>query len=292
MPIHFLLPALSAILYAGSSLFSKRALSEGAGILRLSFVTNIGFFFAFLPMALLDEGPPQWGQVHWPILAGVGFFLGHVLTYTAIRLGDVSVQAPMMGTKVVFVATFSVLIGAGPVPLAWWIGAGLTAVAIFLLGFSDWSNRRAVWKTAAMALAASAVFGLTDALVMKHAREFGSGHFLAVVNTVMLALSFGMIPFFQEPLSAIPKRAWGWLLGGAACMAIQALGIGSAIAFWGDATAVNIIYASRGLWGIVLVWFIGSWFGNRERDAGGAVMGRRLLGALLLCTAIALVLLG
>ncbi|MGE9297205.1 MAG: EamA family transporter [Puniceicoccales bacterium] len=243
-------------------------------------------------MALIDEGPPNWSAVIWPILAGVGFFLGHVLTYAAIRLGDVSVQAPMMGTKVVFVATFSVLVGAGPVPLVWWIGAGLTAVAIFLLGFSDWSNRRAVWKTAAMALAASSVFGLTDALVMKHAPLFGPGYFLTVLNTVMLVLSFGMIPFFKEPLRAIPKNAWGWLIGGALCMSLQALGIGTAIAFWGDATAVNIIYASRGLWGIVLVWFIGSWFGNREREAGGAVMRRRFAGAALLCVAIALVLVG
>ncbi|WP_269538887.1 DMT family transporter [Cerasicoccus fimbriatus] len=290
MPIHYILPAIAAALYALSSLFSKRALQEGAGTLRLSFMTNVAFFLAFAPMALLADGQPDWSQVHWPILAGTGFFIGHVLTFAAIKLGDVSVQAPMMGTKVVFVAAFSVIIGAGHVPLHWWIGAGLTAVAIFLLGFSDWSNRRAVWRTAVMALAASAVFGLTDAMVMKHAGAFGPGWFLATVNGVMLLESLLLIPFFEGGLRGIPKPAWKWLIGGSTLMAIQAVCIGTSIAFWGDATAVNIIYASRGLWGIVLVWLVGSWFGNREREAGGKVMGRRMAGAMMLVAAIILVL--
>ncbi|GHB99074.1 DMT family transporter [Cerasicoccus arenae] len=290
MPIHYLLPALSAALYAVSSLFSKRALEEGVGIMRLSFVANVGFFLVFAPLALLANEPPDWRAVQWPILAGTGFFLGHVLTFSAIKFGDVSVQAPMMGTKVVFVATFTVIIGAGTVPLHWWIGAGLTAVAIFLLGFSDWSNRRAVWRTALLALSASAIFGLTDALVMKHAISFGPGWFLCVVNAVMLLESILLVPFFEGKMNAIPRKAWPWLIGGAGLMSLQALGIGISIAFWGEATAVNIIYASRGLWGIILVWIIGSWFGNRERDAGGKVMGRRLVGAMLLVASIILVL--
>lgn len=290
MPIHYILPAIAALLYAVSSLFSKRALVEGVGIMRLSIVANIGFCLAFAPLALLDDGPPDWSQVIWPILAGTGFFVGHVCTFAAIKLGDVSVQAPMMGTKVVFVAAFSVILGAGHVPLTWWIGAGLTSVAIFLLGFSDWSNRAAVWRTMLMALAASAIFGLTDALVMKHAPKFGAGWFLCILNLVMLIESALLLPFLEGKMTEIPRKAWPWLLGGAGFMALQALGIGSSIAFWGDATAVNIIYASRGLWGIVLVWVVGSWFGNREREAGGQVMGRRMVGALMLVAAIALVL--
>lgn len=290
MPIHYILPALAAFLYALSSLFSKRALSEGVGALRLSVVANFAFFIAFGPMAFFDDGPPDWNLVHWPIIAATGFFIGHVFTFLAIKLGDVSVQAPMMGTKVVFVAVFTVIIGAGEVSLKWWIGAGLTAVAIFLLGFSDWSNRAAVWRTMLLALAASIIFGLTDALVMKHARHFGSGWFLCVLNFTMLLESALLLPFLEGKLTTIPRRAWPWLAAGAGLMAIQALGIGVSIAFWGDATAVNIIYASRGLWGIILVWVIGRQFGNREREAGGKVMGRRFAGAMLLVAAIALVL--
>lgn len=281
---------MAAFLYAVSSLFSKRALEEGVGIIRLSIVANFGFWLAFAPMALLDDGPPNWDQIMWPILAGTGFFSGHVLTFAAIKFGDVSVQAPMMGTKVVFVAVFSVIIGAGEVPITWWIGAGLTAVAIFLLGFSDWSNRAAVWRTMVMALAASTIFGLTDALVMKHAPRFGSGWFLCVLNSVMLIESLFLLPFLEGKMREIPRKAWPWLIGGSGLMALQALGIGTSIAFYGEATAVNIIYASRGLWGIVLVWLVGSWFGNREREAGGQVMGRRFAGALMLVAAIALVL--
>ncbi|WP_309387794.1 DMT family transporter [Cerasicoccus frondis] len=290
MPAYYIIPAFAAALYALSSMFSKRALQEGVGMLRLAFVSNICLFLVFAPLILLDDSPPNWDEIHWPLLAGTGFFLGNVLTFAAIRFGDVSIQAPMMGTKVVFVAAFSVLIGAGPVPVTWWIGAGMTAIAIFLLGFSDWSNRHAVWKTALLALASSAVFGLTDALVMKYAKVFSPGWFLSAITTVMLVESLLLIPFFNGRLRDIPRRAWPWLLGAASIMAIQSACLGSALAFFGDATALNIIYASRGLWGIVFVWRIGSWFGNRESDAGNQVMGRRLAGALMLVAAIALVL--
>ncbi|WP_309397689.1 DMT family transporter [Cerasicoccus maritimus] len=290
MHLHYLLPAFAGAVYALSSMFCKRALQEGSGALRLSFVANVCLFLGFAPLTLIPGEPPDWSQLHWPIMAGTGFFIGNFLTFMAIKYGDVSVQAPMMGTKVVFVAAFSVIMGAGPVPLTWWIGAGLTAIAIFLLSFSDWSNRRAILKTAVLALAASAVFGLTDVLVMKHAGGFSPGWFLALVAGVLALESLLLIPCFEGRLRDTPRKAWPWILGGAALMSMQAVSLGSGLAFWGDATALNIIYSSRGLWSIVFVWGIGSLFANREREAGNKVMGRRMAGALMLVAAIALVL--
>lgn len=62
-----------------------------------------------------------------------------------------------------------------------------------------------------------------------------------------------------------------------------------ALGFYGNATAVNILYSSRGIWSVVLVWLLGGWFGNSEREQGKEVMVRRLVGAFLLFLAIILV---
>jgi hypothetical protein len=57
------------------------------------------------------------------------------------------------------------------------------------------------------------------------------------------------------------------------------------------AAAVNIVYNSRGIWSVLLVWFAGSWFGNVEREQGINVMLARLSGSAMLLIAIALTLL-
>ena len=57
------------------------------------------------------------------------------------------------------------------------------------------------------------------------------------------------------------------------------------------ATAINIVFNSRGLWSVLLVWVVGHWFGNLEREQGTAVMVSRFAGSMLLLGAIALTLL-
>jgi hypothetical protein len=57
------------------------------------------------------------------------------------------------------------------------------------------------------------------------------------------------------------------------------------------ATAINIVYNSRGIWSVLLVWLVGPWFGNIERAHGVKIMITRLSGSMLLLSAIALTLL-
>ena len=54
------------------------------------------------------------------------------------------------------------------------------------------------------------------------------------------------------------------------------------------AAAINVTFNSRGIWSVVLVWVVGHWFGNLEREQGLKTMSGRLLGALILFAAIAL----
>jgi len=103
-------------------------------------------------------------------------------------------------------------------------------------------------------------------------------------------LSFFLIPIFREPLRKIKRPAWPWLIGGSVLLGLQAAGVGIAIGAFGDATAVNVVYSSRGLWSVLAVWWVGHWFHNDEQNLGPAVLRLRLWGAGLMLLAIALVL--
>jgi len=48
----------------------------------------------------------------------------------------------------------------------------------------------------------------------------------------------------------------------------------------------NLLYSSRGLWSVLLVWSVGPMFGNHERDTGSEIMLKRLVGSGLLLLAI------
>jgi hypothetical protein len=93
-----------------------------------------------------------------------------------------------------------------------------------------------------------------------------------------------------RPLSGIRREAWPWLAAGSGFIALQSVIFVFYIAKFGNATAANVIYSSRGLWSIVAVWVAGHWFQSAEQHLGRRVLLWRLAGAALMMAAIALVL--
>ncbi len=287
----YLLPLCSAVLYPIGSLFLKQALAEGAGALRTIFLSNLGIALCFLPLLPFTDAPPVWSEVAWPILTGVVFFLGQVFTILALKVGDVSVQAPLMGTKTVFVALASIFFLPEGIPSAWWWAAGITALAVFLLGNSEHTTFHHAAACVCFSLLSAAFYGLTDVLVQTRSGAFSRIPFALVMTSTTALLSCGIIPLFNAPLNQLPRSARAALCWGSLAIGVQALLLNIALAFFGRATAMNVLYSSRGLWGIILVWFAGHLFANRERESvPRAIMAKRLLGALLLCLAIVLVL--
>jgi hypothetical protein len=139
-----------------------------------------------------------------------------------------------------------------------------------------------------LALAAASCYALFDVLVMTWSPDWGAGRFLPLTMVFSGLLSLGFIPLARsEPrLSRQARRA---LAGGATFIALQALLLVSTMALFGDATAVNVIYSTRGLWSVLVVWWLGHWFDNSERASGVAAFRARLLGAGCLCAAVGLV---
>ncbi len=290
-PLHLLLPLASSFGYVAGVLLLKRSAAFGVGIWRTTFIANLLHTVCLAPLWLLGPGPGagSWWQ---PLITGVLFFIGQIATFVAIERGEVSVATPILGTKIILVALISALLLPDPVPLKWWIAAALSTTAIALL------NRRSAHTPAAAslgptivaALTAASAFATSDVLVQKWAPLWGIGRYLPLMFIALAVLSLGLIPAFSAPLRQIARPARPWLLGGASLLALQAVGMATAIGAFGDATAVNVVYSSRGLWAVLAVWWIGHWFHNEEQKLGAATLRLRLYGAALMLAAIGLVL--
>lgn len=288
-PLHLLLPLASSVGYVAAVLLLKRSAAFGIGVWRTTFVANVATFLCFMPLWALGAAVEPAGAWWQPVVCGSLFFVGQIFTFLSIQ-GDVSVATPVLGLKIILVALFSTVLLADGVPLQWWIAAVLSTAAIGLLNRGRSSSTRSVGRTIVLAALAAASFALSDVLVQKWTPRWGAGRFLPIMSGVVMIWSFALVPLFREPLRTISKAGWQWLLPGAFLLAVQGIGMAIAVGVFGDATAVNIVYSSRGLWSVLAVWLIGHWFSNEEQNLGRAVLRGRLIGALLMLVAIALVL--
>jgi drug/metabolite transporter (DMT)-like permease len=289
---HFLLlPLVAGILYAVGTLFIKRAAAHGVGPWRTAFTCNGAIALFVVPFLWFGgKGAWPWGLWYQPVLAGATFFIGQIFTFYAIERGDLSIATPVLGTKVIFVALFTVLLIGIAVPLKLWIAALLTAFSLVLLGGGGaHASRRKFLLTMVWAGLAAFHFAIADVLFQKWAPGWGGVRFAPVVFAVCAALSLGLIPFFHAPLLSLAGEGRKQLLGGTLFLGVQGAILYYALSRHGHATSVNVVYNFRALATILLVWCIGHWFQNREREVGRAVMIRRLLGSALLLFSIGLV---
>ena len=284
-----LFPLASSILYVIAALFLKQAAAKGIDIWRTAFVCNAATSILFLILWPLGGEPIQ-GHLLWqPLVVALFFVLAQLLSFLAFKIGDVSVAIPVMGSKVILVALFTTILGVGSVPASLWIAAVLSAVGIAFLNQKGQSRHEHVLRTVWLALAAAASYAIFDVLVMSWAPQWGVGRFLPLVMIMSALLSITFLPFSKKQQSDENRRSHRPLYFGAFFIALQALILVSALGIYGEATAINIIYSTRGLWSILAVWFFGHWFANTERTQGGTVFKARLIGAICLSAALVLV---
>lgn len=287
--MYLLLPLLAAIAFAAGSLVFKRAFQEGAGLAHALVLNNVALGIAFLPLLALDPHPIDWSQAHLPALTALTFIFGHLFNVLSLKLGDVSVSAPLLGSKVVFVAIVGRLLFEWPVTGTQMVAASLTTAGVLAMGMADLHRGRRTLMTIALSLGCAAAFAFTDVLIQLWAAEFGIFNFLALLFLSLAILSIGILPFLGRTALRAPAPAWKWISGAIVLSAVQAIIITWTIGQWRDAAGVNVVYGTRGLWSIALVWWAGRWFGNTERSSVGArVLAGRLVGAILILAAVVL----
>lgn len=288
MPPDVLLPLCSGLGYAIAAMLLKRATDGGVGPWRAMFVTNWANAL-FLGIWWFAGGKPfAWEHLWHAMLTGAVFFIAQIFVFLALSRGDVSVATPVLGTKVIFVVLFTKLLTTAPMPGSWWYAALLTAAGTALLGGGG-PPKRGAGLGIIFGFISAALFSLTDVCSQMWAPGWGFGHFAPVVFGTVGLLSFSLIPMFREPLRAMGRVNSAWLISGALLIGLQVTGISYSVMVFGAATKVNILYNTRGVWSVLLVWAFGHWVGNTERSLGTAVLIRRLVGSILLLSAIVLV---
>ena len=283
-------PLLAALLYAFGALVLKRSSDLGVGLWRTTFVANL-IVAALFSLLWLLGGPPVEKELLWqPGIIAMCLFVGQLSQFLALEKGDVSVAVPVFGLKVIFVAFLTPFLIGEAVGMKLWIAAFLSVLGITCLNRKDAEKPPRNLLITFMAGGIGAVaFAVFDVLVQKWGPSWGAGRLLPCIFWINAILSFGLIFRFSAPLSRIPGKAWPWLLGGSALLGVQSITFVSTLAVFGKATNANIIYASRGLLSVLLVWMIGHWFQNAEQHLGPKVMRWRFVGTMLMMSAIVLV---
>ena len=287
--MYLLLPLLSSLLYVAAALFLKEAATHGVGAWRTGFLCNWVAALLFLALWPMGGSIPSLGLLYQPAIVGLLFVIAQIFTFLSLQRGDVSVATPVLGSKVILVAFFTLLVTGESVRLTLWIAAACSCLGIGFLNRSGSSTHHHVVITILCALGAATGYAIFDVLVMTWSPLWGAGRFLPIAIFFAGVLSFAFLPFFGGSLRDIKPSAWRPLSCGAALIALQSIILVTALAIYGDATAMNVVYSTRGLWSVLAVWWLGHLFKNRERALGAAAMKSRLTGALFLCAAVVLV---
>jgi len=249
-------------------------------------LTNFVVGLIFLPLLFFERETVNWAELWKPLVMGVTFFLGTWLTFLGIKWGDVSLVTPIMGTKVVFVAVGVVLFTDARPSAALWLAALLTAGGILIMGVADFKHGRRLAFTVAVTLASAAIFGLCDVLVSWWSPGFGAPTFLAIGSIGVSVISLAVWAATGRPSLRLAPGCGGWAWWAAVFIGLQAVAMGLALSYFNDATGINVVYASRGLWVLVLVVLLGVQLGNSEhRDSGKAFLWR-VAGTVILTVAI------
>ncbi len=283
-------PLIAAMLYAASFIMTKRASGEGVGVPALCFFCNISMFFFYFP-AMLISGRPEGAGFEWlPVFCGALYFLGQVFTFASIYVGDVTLMNPLMGAKVIFVTLFAWLMLSARLPFEWVCGSVLTAVAIFVMGFSKSAFTKRTLYTVIFALLACASYALIDVFLQENAQRIGVFYFLGVMNLTVIAFSLVLLPATLKNIMKVRRVSpWKWMFLGLLFIAAQDALFSLSVALSeGGAVAANILYATRGIWAVLMVIAFGRYFGNRETEDKSLAL-RRLAGAGLLFASVVMV---
>ena len=275
----------------------KRTSGAGVSPWTATFLANQWAALIFSSLWFLGGSDQPWTMLWQPAIIALLYILGQVFTFSAIEHGDVSVATPVFGTKVVLVAVLLAWLGGESLPVSIWFSAALAAAGIALVQWTGYgtdheardpaSKRSRVTRTIVLALLAASSFAMFDVLLQKWAPLWGTGRILPIIFWITAILSLGFLPWFQ--MDKLRDRGIRpLLLLGTLLIALQALCLVFTLAQFGDAARVNVVYAMRGMWGVVFAWAIAKKWGGREAHLPRVTLGARLIGATMLTLAVLL----
>ena len=289
MPIHLLFPLFSSFVFVIAMLIAKQAIDRGARPWTGTFLANIWLAVLFSLIAFLRGKLVPWEA--WPgaSLTGVCFVFGQLFTFLAFRFGDVSVATPVFGVKILIVAVLSAFAAELQIPVPVWIAALLATAGIILVqvtGSTGRADRRRQALSVLLAFLAALSLSLFDVTLQSWAAAWDKLAYLTAVFVSCAVVSLIFVPWIDRPASLIRLGVHWKLLVATLLMSIQATSMSYVLSTYGDATRVNVVYALRGLWGVILAWGLAKFFANSESKLSARTMQLRLAGASLLTFAV------
>lgn len=267
----------------------KRAQENGVSPWTAMIALSWTSALAFPVLTLLGGQIPDDG--HWwePATIGGLFLAGQFFTFLAIRLGDVSIAAPVQGVKVLLVPAAGTLILGEIPPLQIWAAAATAMAGIVCVQLTDATvDRSKILISVVFALLGAVSMTIFDLLIQSWAPKWGAGYFLPLAFGASAALALAFLPLADRPTAVRRADRLRPLLWGSVLMTLQAMGMTFTLARFGDATRVNIVYSLRGLWGVLLTWLFYSRLDDASRRPSNRVMTTRLLGAALIGVSVVL----
>jgi drug/metabolite transporter (DMT)-like permease len=285
--VHLLLPLLASVLFVCGLIFIKRLTMAGVGSFTIIFSSNLSITLAFTVLWFFGGTGQPATQLWQPAIVAALFMLGTCLQFFAVRHGDVSVAAPILGVKVVFVAFFLWVIENEQLPKEVWFATCLAALGIGLIQWTGRHSGQLIMLTIVMSLASAACFAMFDVLVQRWAPAWGPGRLLPIVFWMVSLMSLAMLPWVQWH-EFRDRTVQKLLIPASILVSLQALCIIVAVAAFGDAARINVVYSLRGIWGVGLAWGAAMIWGGAEADLRKSAIFMRAFGAVLLTLAVVL----
>lgn len=289
--LHLLLPLIAAVLFVIGLLFIKQVSLRKVNPWTVTFLSNINAAVIFSFLWLLGGPGQPWHMLWQPFVIATLYVLGVVFTFNAIERGDVSVATPVFGIKVLIVAVLVTFFGGQSLSIMVWISTAVAVFGIVLIQWTGTGHPKHILLTILLAILAASSFATFDVLVQKWAPAWGPGRFLPCIYWMVGVYSVLLIPFVQFD-KIFDREIRVPLFIGTFLIAFQAMFIVFTLSAFGDATRVNVMYATRGIWSVVLAWAVARRWGGSEASVLYRWMLIRLFGAVLLTGAVILAILG
>lgn len=279
------------MLYAAGAIMIKVALSRGANSWAVAFITNVGMMVIYIPMLFFGHEVWHFSAASSAVIAGALFFVGQVGTFRSLATGDVSIATPALASKLVFVALMSLALPGSRSGMSLWIAVFLTMVGVMLLHAGPRRSSSRPMATAGWAIFAAVCFSATDVITQAGAPRVGFTLFLPVMFGTVAVASFPLLlPHALRRKRPLQAGAWTWGSIGVIILIAQSAGVAIAIALFGDATGVNVVYSSRGLWSLIILAFVARQIGVAEGTLDRRIFALRVLGSILILIAVVMAL--
>jgi drug/metabolite transporter (DMT)-like permease len=291
-PMHLLFPLFSSVVFVIAAMFAKQAGVRGASPYTSTILSNSCLAVIWATVGLWRG--ELLGPAGWLPAAGIAlaFVAGQLCTYLAFQYGDVSLATPIFGVKIIIVAVISSLMAEKAVEGPIWVAAVLAAIGVAVVQAGSTASRgvkRSTGRTALtvmLALSAATALSIFDVGLQIYGKRFGAERFLSTMFVLTGVWSLGLLPGADRPARVRQIGAGGPLAIAGVLMAVQAVSISYSLGRFGDATRINIVYALRGLWSVLLAWVLGRMAASPEGGHSTRTMAFRLAGALLLLAAV------